>query len=1053
MKKIILYCSRIFLISCFIITFFTSTQISAQQINIPRIEQMPNLPSPYKMRDWKQVAIGYDNFVFDFNLTGQYLPLIWMNTNTDNYPNHNSFGLHTVVGTNSPGSSEAINLLPAVIGASLCDIDKSNQNGYDWVLMCEEYFNKSNGANVYLNHPNGSSWDDWWYDVMPNIFFYQLYNMYPNTGDFNFQFTSVADRWLEAVKVMGGSSTPWQNPNMNYRAFNLMTMTPYSLDVHEPEAAGAIAWILYNAYVETNDPKYRIGAEWAMEFLNGLTTNPAYELQLSYGVYLAVRMNAEIETTYDVEKLINWCFNVGSLRDWGAILGHWGNYDVDGLIGEVNGSNDYAFLMNTFEQVGALVPLVRYDERFARAIGKWVLNASNAARLFYTNYLPDQNQDSEEWSHQYDPNSYIGHEAMRETQYAQSPYATGDAIDGNWGMTNLALYGSSHIGILGGIIDTTNVEQILMLDLLKTDYFHKDAYLSYLIYNPYNEDKIVDVNFGNDQYDIYDIVSKTLLKNGVNGSTSITIPSDAAVIAVILPSGGNVTYDLDKMLVNGIIVDYHSGQTVSNYPPRIKSLSADSTTILLGSDIKIYCTAKDKDGDLISYSWSASDGSISGDGSQITWTAPNTIGSYFITCSVEDGKGGEISDTISIKVVELINNDPVISKITANPRKIHLGTQSEVSCKANDIDGDQLSYSWSSQQGSLSGSGSVVTWTAPLNEGNYFINCTVDDGRGGITSDSLLVSVRDTSVNQSGNLVAFYPFNGNANDESGNGINGTVYQAILVSDRFNNPNSAYKFDGSNDYIQVSNSPSLNFTNSITVSFWIKVSEFFIREAYPLSHGNWENRWKVSITNNRIRWTVKTSIAIKDLDSETELKLDSLYNVTVLYNGSDFEIYINGKLDALSTFSGSILSTTIDLMIGQVLPGNNNNQYNFKGVLDDIRIYDYALSYNEIGKLYDIVSDVKDQSNDQLPERTILYQNYPNPFNPTTLIGFSISDRGFVSLKVYDVLGKQVTTIVNEEKLAGTYQIEFDGSKLPSGVYFYRLIAGSYIQTKKLLLLK
>ena len=1051
MRRTILYSLKISLLSVFIITFFASIQISAQQINIPRIEQMPNLPSPFEMRDWKQTAIGYDSFVFDFNLTGQYLPLIWLNTITVNYPNHNSFGLHTVVGTNSTASSEAINLLPAVVGASLCGVDKSNQAGYNWVLMCEEYFNKNNGANVYLNHPDGSNWDDWWYDVMPNIFFYQLYSLYPNTGDFNFQFASVADKWLAAVKTMGGSTTPWQKPNMDYRAFNLKTMKPYSLDVHEPEAAGAIAWILYNAYIETNDTKYRIGADWAMEFLNGLTSNPSYELQLPYGAYLAARMNAELGTTYDIEKLVNWCFNVGPLRDWGSILGHWGSYDVHGLIGEVNGSNDYAFLMNTFEQVGALVPLVRYDERFARAIGKWVLNASNAARLFYTNYLPDQNQDSEEWSHQYDPNSYIGHEAMRETQYAQSPYATGDAVDGNWGMTNLALYGSSHVGILGGIIDTTNVEQILMLDLLKTDYFHKDAYPSYLIYNPYSEDKIVNVNFGNDQNDIYDVVSKTFLKNGVSGPTTITIPSDAAIIAIFLPSGGNITYDLDKMLINGIIVDYHSGQTVLNYPPRIKSLSADSTIILLGSGIKVYCTATDKDNDVLSYAWSVSGGSISGSGSQVNWTAPNSVGTYFITCLVKDGNSGEVNDTINIKVVESINNDPVIEKILANPRKIHLGTQSEITCYANDVDGDQLSFSWSSQEGSFSGSGSQVVWTAPSSEGYYFINCTVDDERGGITSDSLLVSVRDTSVHQSGNLVAFYPFNGNANDESGNGNNGTVYQASLVSDRFNNPNRAYKFDGVNDYIQISNSTILNFSNSITVSFWIKVNEFFDREAYPLSHGNWENRWKVSITNKGIRWTVKTTTGVKDLDSETELKLDSLYNVVVLYDGSDYEIYINGKLNALTTFSGSILSTTIDFMIGQVLPGDN--QYNFKGVLDDIRIYDYALSYNEIGKLYDIITSADDKYDNQIPVQTILYQNYPNPFNPKTKIGFRIAEFGFVSLKVYDVLGEEITTIINEEKSAGNYEVEFDANNLPSGIYFCRLKAGSYIQTKKLLLLK
>ena len=518
-------CLYKFQISITLMFLFSFVKIDAQQININRIEQMPNLPNPYEMRDWKNVTAGYDSLVFDLTRSGQYLPLIWLNNNTINYPEHNSFGLHTVVGTTSPSSSESINLLPATIGASLVGIDKSNQNGYNWVLMSEEYFNKENNANVYLNHPNGSNWDDWWYDVMPNVFFYQLYNQYPTTGDFQNQFTNIADRWLGAVEVMGGSTTPWIVPYMNYRAFNLMTMVPFNSGVEEPEAAGAIAWILYNAYLETGNEEYRIGAEWCLEFLNSLLTNPSYELQLPYGVYAAARMNAELGTTYNLDKMVNWCFNVGPLRDWGAILGTWGGYDVDGLIGEVNGSNDYAFLMNTFEQVGALVPMVRYDDRFARAIGKWVLNAANASRLFYTDYLPNNNQDSEEWSHMYDPNSYIGHEALRQTQFAMSPYATGDAISGGWGMTNLALYGSSHVGILGGIIDTTNIPAILQLDLLKTDYFHSNAYPSFLYYNPYPSEKSVIINVGNSSSDIYDAVSNTIISSSVTGETPIIISS------------------------------------------------------------------------------------------------------------------------------------------------------------------------------------------------------------------------------------------------------------------------------------------------------------------------------------------------------------------------------------------------------------------------------------------------------------------------------------------------------------------------------------------------
>ena len=88
----------------------------------------------------------------------------------------------------------------------------------------------------------------------------------------------------------------------------------------------------------------------------------------------------------------------------------------------------------------------------------------------------------------------------------------------------------------------------------------------------------------------------------------------------------------------------------------------------------------------------------------------------------------------------------------------------------------------------------------------------------------------------------------------------------------------------------------------------------------------------------------------------------------------------------------------------------------------------------------------------------LYDNYPNPFNPTTKIQFSIADRQLTIVKVYDVLGREVVTLVNEVKEPGTYTVEFsakggDGSNLASGVYFYRLQAGSFVETKKLLLLK
>jgi hypothetical protein len=83
----------------------------------------------------------------------------------------------------------------------------------------------------------------------------------------------------------------------------------------------------------------------------------------------------------------------------------------------------------------------------------------------------------------------------------------------------------------------------------------------------------------------------------------------------------------------------------------------------------------------------------------------------------------------------------------------------------------------------------------------------------------------------------------------------------------------------------------------------------------------------------------------------------------------------------------------------------------------------------------------------------LAQNYPNPFNPTAKIKYKIPELSIVTLKVYDVLGNEIETLVNEEKPTGTYQITWFAEHLPSGIYFYRLQAGSYTLTKKMVLMK
>ena len=98
-----------------------------------------------------------------------------------------------------------------------------------------------------------------------------------------------------------------------------------------------------------------------------------------------------------------------------------------------------------------------------------------------------------------------------------------------------------------------------------------------------------------------------------------------------------------------------------------------------------------------------------------------------------------------------------------------------------------------------------------------------------------------------------------------------------------------------------------------------------------------------------------------------------------------------------------------------------------------------------------------------PDEFFLYQNSPNPFNPTTIIKYQIPKDGFVTLKIFDIVGNEVATLVNQEEAAGTYEIKFDASQLSnrissragyaSGVYFYKIRAGEFSDTKKMLLIK
>jgi hypothetical protein len=89
----------------------------------------------------------------------------------------------------------------------------------------------------------------------------------------------------------------------------------------------------------------------------------------------------------------------------------------------------------------------------------------------------------------------------------------------------------------------------------------------------------------------------------------------------------------------------------------------------------------------------------------------------------------------------------------------------------------------------------------------------------------------------------------------------------------------------------------------------------------------------------------------------------------------------------------------------------------------------------------------------IPDRFRLYQNYPNPFNPVTTIRFDLAKNSNVKIRIYDILGREVRTLVNEFKPAGTYELKFDASSIASGTYFYKIEASDFVDIKKMVLVK
>lgn len=527
------------------------------QKDIAAVELMPNLPEPYKLIDWRRQARAYDRFVFDFHARGQFLPLVYLDESHVNV-DRATFGMPSYVGdlrrgAGHAGAQEGITCMGAVLGATLAGINKS-RGEHDYVGMCEAWFNSNNALNLVLNHQRQETGGSFWYEIWPHLVFYALADRYPEKPRLAEIMRVTADRWRDACVELEDASGV---PDFDHTSFNFRTRQPVDNGRwKEPDAAAGVAWLEYAAWMKFGDEGYLTAAEGCLEFLQSYPSNPFYEILLPYGTLVAVRMNAELGRDYDADRLINWCFGISDCRGgWGVTVGNWGGCDCDGLVGSIDNRGGYAFAMNTFAQAGALLPVARYDPRYARAIGKWMLNLANAARLFYPGELPPDHQTSGFWKG--DPQHVIAYEGLRARWQGKSPCATGDPVAMNWGPeTDLGLYGSGYVGLLGAIVRPTDVPRILRLDCLGTDFFRREAYPTFLCYNPYPQQRSFEFPVDTGPADLYDVVTGRFVKRGVHGQAVLRLPRDSAAVIVVAPAGGKMTRDGRRTLIDGVVVQW-----------------------------------------------------------------------------------------------------------------------------------------------------------------------------------------------------------------------------------------------------------------------------------------------------------------------------------------------------------------------------------------------------------------------------------------------------------------------------------------------------------------
>jgi len=297
-------------------------------------------------------------------------------------------------------------------------------------------------------------------------------------------------------------------------------------------------------------------------------------------------------------------------------------------------------------------------------------------------------------------------------------------------------------------------------------------------------------------------------------------------------------------------------------------------------------------------------------------------------------------------------------------------------------------------------------------------------------------------------LVSWWPFNGNANDESGTGNDGVLNGPALTEDRFGNSDQAYEFNGTSDYIEIQDDPTLDLETELSISVWINTNDF-TQPQYIInkSTNGQSDSWLLDLSANpvnesEIRLIIGGLTPVLPYSDPVVNTNNTWYHVVCTYDLQLVRFYVNGAL--VNTFPATTNTPTNSnsVFIGAPFDPSNNPQ-EFDGVIDDIGIWNRALSDAEVTGLYTGSGVGVTESLSASPELRV----FPNPSNGSFLLEHSLS--GKIDLRIVDITGRQVYMDVLRA-FGGHTQHALDLTGLANGTYSIELRTSGGTVTQRVL---